>query len=167
MEKAHGTIGRHGMWQMLRVYGVEGKLLKTVHNFSSDSKVSAGVGFSVNVGLWQGCVMSPFLFRVYGTVMYMDGGVREVNASVLRKGLELLTANGDRFEITQLLFAVDTALVADSEKKLCRPMSRFCRECERKLRLNVGKSKVMRWSRYVNVGGMHARLNDEQSVEVY
>ena len=36
------------------------------------------------------------------------------------KGFELLSANGGRFEINQLLFADDTALVADSEEKLCR-----------------------------------------------
>ena len=28
LEKAYDTIYRHGMWQMLRVYGVGGKLLK-------------------------------------------------------------------------------------------------------------------------------------------
>ena len=36
---------------------------------------------------------------------------------MLAKGLELLSANGGRFEINQLLFADDTALVADSEEK--------------------------------------------------
>ena len=46
--------------------------------------------------------------------------VREVNVSVLRKGLELLSVNGGRFVINQQLFADDTALVADSEKKFCR-----------------------------------------------
>ena len=46
----------------------------------------------------------------------MDGVVREVNVRVLGKGLELLGANGGRFEINQLLFADDTALVADSEE---------------------------------------------------
>ena len=53
--------------------------------------------------------MSPWLFNVY-----MDLVVREVNVRVLRKGFELLSANGSRFEIHQLLFADDTALVADS-----------------------------------------------------
>ena len=43
--------------------------------------------------------------------------VREVNVRVLGKGLELLSAIGGRFEINQLLFADDTALVADSEDK--------------------------------------------------
>ena len=49
----------------------------------------------------------------------MAGVVREVNARVLAKRLELLSVNGGRFEINQLLFVDDTALVADSEKKLC------------------------------------------------
>ena len=83
--------------------------------------------FPVNVGLRQGCVMSSWLFNVY-----MDGVVREVNVWVLGKGLELLSANGGRFEINQLLFADDTALVADSEGKLCRLVSEFGRVCERK-----------------------------------
>ena len=54
--------------------------------------------FPVNVGLRQGCVMSPRLFNVY-----MEGVVREVNVRVLGKGLELLSANDGRFEINQLL----------------------------------------------------------------
>ena len=49
--------------------------------------------------------MSPWLFNVY-----MDGVVQEVNARVLGKGLELLCANGGKFEINQLLVANDTAL---------------------------------------------------------
>ena len=53
----------------------------------------------------------------------MDGVVREVNVRVLGKWLELLSASGSRFEIKELLFADDTALVADSEDKLCRLVS--------------------------------------------
>ena len=67
----------------------------------------------------------------------------------------------------KLLFADKTALVADSEQKLCRPESEFCRVCERrKLRLKAGKSKVMRCSRYGNGGRMHVILNGEPLEEV-
>ena len=38
-----------------------------------------------------------------------------MNVRVLVKGLELLSSNGGRFEINQLLFVDDTALLADSE----------------------------------------------------
>ena len=96
--------------------------------------------------------MSPWLFNVY-----MDGVVREVNVRVLGKGLELLRANGGRFEINQRLFADDTALVADSEEKLYRLVSEFGLVCERrKLRVAVGKSQVMRCSRHGSRGRMHA-----------
>ena len=99
--------------------------------------------------------------------VYMDGVVREVNVRVLGKGLELLRANGGMFEIYQLLFADDTALVAASEEKLCRLVS----ECgrifnRRKSRVNEDKSKVMRCSRYGHGERMHAILNGEQSQEV-
>ena len=60
----------------------------------------------------------------------------------------------------QLLFADDTALVADSEEKLCRVESEFVTVCERrKLRVNVGKRKVMICSRYENGGPMRLMLN--------
>ena len=75
--------------------------------------------------------------------------------------------DGDRFEINQLLFADDTALVADSEEKLCRLVSEFGRVCERrKLIINIGKSKVMRCSRYDNEGRMHVILKGESLEKV-
>ena len=104
--------------------------------------------------------MSPWLFNTY-----MDSVVREVNVRVLGKWPELLSAKGGRFEINQLLFEDDTALVADSEEKLCTLVSEFGRVCERrKLRVNIGKSKVMRRSRYGNVGRMHVTVRGSESL---
>ena len=46
-------------------------------------------------------------------------------------------------------------------------MSEFGRVCERrKLRVNLGKSKVMRCSRFGNGGRMHVILNGELLEEV-
>ena len=46
-------------------------------------------------------------------------------------------------------------------------VSEFCRVCEKiKLRVNVGKSKVMRCSRYVNMGRMQVGPNGEPLEEV-
>ena len=84
LEKAYDMIDRHGMWQMLRVYGVGRKLLKAVQSFYIDSRACVQMGndvsewFPVNVGLRQGCVMFPWLFNVY-----MDSVVREMNVGVL------------------------------------------------------------------------------------
>ena len=58
--------------------------------------------------------------------------------------------------------------MADSEEKLCRLVSEFGRVCERrKLKVNVGKSKIMRCSRYGKGDRMHAILNGEPLEEVY
>ena len=43
LEKAYDTIDRHGMWQMLRVCGVGGKLLKAVQSFYIDSRACVRV----------------------------------------------------------------------------------------------------------------------------
>ena len=149
------------------VYGEGGELLRAIKS-SKEDRACVRVGmdvsewFLVKVGLRQGCLMSPWLFNVY-----MDGVVREVNTRVLGKGLELTSVNHGRFEINQLLFADDTALVADSEHKLCRLVTKFGRVCERrKLRVNVGNSKIMRCSRHVNGGQMYVIINGDQLEEV-
>ena len=42
LEKSYDSIDRHGMWQMLRAYGVRGKLLKAVQSFYSRACVRVG-----------------------------------------------------------------------------------------------------------------------------
>ena len=57
--------------------------------------------------------------------------------------------------------------MADSEEKLGRLVSEFGRVCERrKLGVNLGKSKVMRCSRYGNGDRMRVILNGEPLKEV-
>ena len=69
------------MWNVLRLYGIGGRLLRGVESLYVGSKACVRVGnevsewFPVRVGLRQGCVMLPWLFN-----LYIDGVVREVNA---------------------------------------------------------------------------------------
>ena len=56
--------------------------------------------------------------------------------------------------------------MTDSEHKLCRLVTEFGTVCERKLRVNVSKSKVMRCSRYVNGDRMGVRLKGDLLEEV-
>ena len=58
-------------------------------------------------------------------------------------------------------------VVADSERKLCQLVTEFGRVCERrKLRVNVGKSKVMRCTRIEDGARLNAMLNGEALEEV-
>ncbi len=72
------------------------------------------------MGLWQGCVMSLWLFNVY-----MDGALWEMNARVQGKGWALVSENEREWKISQLLFAHDTALVAECEEALQKLVTEF------------------------------------------
>ena len=168
LEKAYDRVDRDAMWDVLRIYGVGGRLLKAVRSMYADSKACVRVGdemsdwFSVEVGLRQGCVMSPWLFN-----LYMDGVVREMNARARGMGLKLIDESENEWEMNQLLFADDTVIVADSEEKLNQLVSEFGRVCKRrKLRVNVGKSKVMRCTRSEDGANLNVRLNGEVLEEV-
>ena len=75
LEKRYDTIDQHGMWLMLRVYGVGGNLLKAVQSFYLNGRAcvrnDVSEWYSGNVGLRQGCVMCLWSFNVF-----MDGLVR-------------------------------------------------------------------------------------------
>ena len=106
--------------------------------------------------------MSPWLFN-----LYIDGVVREVNARVLGRGLKLVDGNDNEWELNQLLFADDTVVVADSEKKLCQLVTEFGRVCERrKSRVNVCKSMVMSCTRNEDGARLNVMLNEEALEEV-
>ena len=133
LEKAYDTFNRLSMWQMLRVCWVGGKWLKIVKGFYVDSRACVLMGMDVSewfllkVGLRQGCVVSPGMFNIYIYIFMWCWGKM---LGYLGKRMELPSMNGGRFEINQLLFADDTALMADSEEKLCWLVSEFGRVCK-------------------------------------
>ena len=65
LEKAYDRVDRDAMWNVLRLYGIGGRLLQGVKSLYVGSKARVRVGnevsewFPVRVGLRQGCVMSP------------------------------------------------------------------------------------------------------------
>ena len=66
-----------------------------------------------------------------------------------------------------MLLADDTVVVAESERKLCQLVTEFERVCERrKLRVNVGKSKVMRCTRNEDSVSLNHMLNGKVLEEV-
>ena len=162
-EKEYVRIDRDAMWNVLRLNGIGGTLLQGVNSLYVGSKACVRVGnevsvwFPVRVGLRQECVMSLWLFN-----LYIDGVVREVNALVLGRGLKLVYGHDNEWKLNQLLFVDDTVVVVDSERKLCQLVTEFGRVCERrKLRVNVGKNKVMRCTRNEDGARLNVMLNGE------
>ena len=106
-------MNRTGLWKVLSIYGVNGKLLEAVQSFYRESSACVRIGnvksvwFLVNDGLRQGCVMSPWLFNVY-----MDGVVREVERRAGMSGLKL-KCDGVDYYLQQLLYADDTVFLSE------------------------------------------------------
>merc|ERR1712082_140035 len=79
----------------------------------------------------------------------------------------LYGVNRQIWTINQLLFADDTALVADSERTLQQLVTEFDRVCKRrKLKVNVDRSKVLRCSREDPVPRIQIQLGSEQLEQV-
>ena len=94
LEKPYDRVDRDPMWNVVRLNGIGGRLLRGVKSLYVGSKACVRLGnevsewFPVRVGLRQGCVMLLWLFN-----LYIDGVVRELNARVLGRGLKLVDEN--------------------------------------------------------------------------
>ena len=65
------------------------------------------------------------------------------------------------------MFADDTTLMAESENNLQRYVSAFVRVCKRgKLKINVGKSKVMKMSDTSEKGNLSIKVKEEVMEEI-
>jgi len=148
LEKASDRIDWKALWDVLRMYGVGGRLLSGVKAFYKGANACVKVNgkvvesFRIHGGVRQGCVMSPWLFN-----LFMDGVVREVKARAGDGGIELCTDEA-KWKLNTLLFADDTVLVAENERDLQKLVEEFNTVCQRrKLKVNVKKSKVMIFER--------------------
>ena len=169
LEKAYDRIDRDAMWRVLRMYGINGNLLRAIQSLYAESEARVrvcreeGEWFGVKVGLRQGCVMSPWLFN-----LFMDGVMKEVREKAGEIGASLWDARRNcEWNVEWLMFADDTVLVGDSEQKLQKLVKEFGSVCKRrKLVVNVGKSKVMRIGRGQNENEMNVSLNNRRMEEV-
>ena len=71
LEKLYDRVDRDAVWNVLRLIGIGGRLLRGVKSLYVGSKACVRVGnevsewFPVRVWLRQGCVMSLWLFSLY------------------------------------------------------------------------------------------------------
>ncbi len=85
----------------------------------------------VEVGVRQGCVMSPWLYSIY-----IDGCIRDMKVGVWDLGARLNVRGVDQ-PVVMGLYADDTVLLAESEGMFQRIVDEFDRVCKRrKLKVN-------------------------------
>ncbi len=114
LEKAYDRVDWLALWDVLKIYGVGGKLLSAIKSFYEKApacvKISGETSkhFEIKVDLRQGCVMSPWLFHIY-----MDGVMREMRGKAGEVGVGMY-AEGRKWVLNSILFADDTVLIAEN-----------------------------------------------------
>ncbi len=83
LEKAYDRVDWLALWEVLKLYGVGGKLLSAIKSFYEEASAYVKINgetsehFEIRVGWRQGCVMPPWLFNIH-----MDGVMRETQGKV-------------------------------------------------------------------------------------
>ena len=67
LEQAYDKVNRKVLWQVLRMYDVDGKLLNGIKSMYANSLACVRVkgGFRIKSGMRQRCIMSPWLFNIW------------------------------------------------------------------------------------------------------
>ncbi len=118
---------------LFRVYGVGGKLFEGImsiyENASATMRVNGELSesFNIEVGVRQGCIISPWLFNIN-----MDGCIREMKDRVQDLGAKL-NARGVEQPVVVGLYADDTVLLSESEGLLQRIIDEYDRVCKRRV----------------------------------
>ena len=127
LEKAYDRINREVLWQVLRMYDVEGKLLSGIKSIYVDSSTYVRVKgdeserFRIDSWVRLGCIMSSWLF-----IAYMDGEMKELKMG----GVRFLEDRGEW--IPGLLYAADLVLCGESEEDLIVTVGRSAEVCRRR-----------------------------------
>ena len=112
LKKAYDTIPRETIWQRLNQVGIKGKMLRVLKSLYNGVQSAVVVEeeitdwFQVNMGLRQGCMLSPILF-----ILVIDELARQIKRS--SKGTRL-----GNLRVNILMFADDIVLIAENPEDL-------------------------------------------------
>ena len=115
IKKAYDTVFRDGLWVKLHQAGIQGKMwrmITSIYNKVQSCVLVEGVTtrwFEVEVGVRQGCVVSPIFFSIF-----VDGLARKIKES----GLGVEIEGGEQENLGLLMYADDIVLIAKNEKDL-------------------------------------------------
>ena len=136
--KAFDHINRSMLWEKLSTLGLQGNILNCLIALYENVKCCVRINgsltdwFPVDIGVKQGCILSPILFA-----MYINDLTLAIKA--LDKGVSI-----DQEKISILLYADDIVLISDTEEELQEMLNLVHSWCQQwKLDINADKTKIV------------------------
>ena len=127
------------LWKILNEMGIPDYLTHLLRNLyaGQEATVETRHGktdwFQIGKGVSQGCILSPCLFNLYAEYIMRNAGLDEAQA-----GIKMARRN-----VSNLRYANDTILLAESEELKSIWMEVKEENEEISLKLNIQKTKIM------------------------
>ena len=138
--KTFDSVDHNKLWKILREMGIPDHLTCLLRNLYAglEATVRNGHGttdwFQIGKGVLEDCILSPCLFNFYAEYIMRNAGLEQTQA-----GIKIARRN-----ISNLRYADDTTLMAESEEELKSLLMKVKEESEKVgLKLNIQKTKIM------------------------
>ena len=135
---AFDTIWRKALWKMMRSIGVDPKIVSIIENLYKDTECAIVIDgnmtkwFRVNVGVRQGCLLSPTLFNIF-----LDFVMAELKSVQTKLSLnENLSCD--------IRYADDTTLISSIFEMLQLSTTELENACKKwGMKINTSKTKIL------------------------
>ena len=138
--KAFDCVDHNKLWKILREMGIPDHMTCLVKNVYAGQEATVRTGhgttdwFQIGKGVRQGCILPSCLFKLFAECIMRNAGLEETQA-----GIKIARTN-----ISNLRYADDTTLMAESEEELKSLLLKVKEESEKVgLKLNIQKMKIM------------------------
>ena len=129
--KAFDTVGRTGLWQLLRKYGCPKKFTAMIEALHTGMMANVSVGgdvsesFSVTNEVKQVCVLAPTLLSMFLSTMVDEAFPDKVDGIYFKVAHFRAKTKTTRILMRELLFADDRALVVHSAEEIHKIVDAF------------------------------------------
>ena len=137
--KAFDCVDHKKLWKTLQEMGIPDHLTCLLRNLYAGQEATVRTGhgttdqFQIGKGVYQGCILSPCLFKLYAEYIMRNTGLEEAQT-----GLKIAWRN-----INNLRYANDTTLMAESEEEL-KNLLKVKEQSEKVgLKPNIQRTKIM------------------------
>ena len=125
--KAFDCVDHHKLWKILKEMGISDHLTSLLRNLYAGQEATVRTGhvttdwFQIGKGVYQDCILSPFLFNLYAEYIMRNAGLDEVQA-----GIKIAGRNTNN-----LRYADDNTFMAESEEELKSLLMKVKEESEK------------------------------------